>query len=386
MLVVALLVQRLVHGDAIELQHVQHRKPRIGRALEDAQQRAPELVGQLRCHVVEVDGGGDDGRVAGFRLAFGRAVDQRMVRLAPALEDGEKTVLLQSFGARRELHLGGISQVMRQLRRRGVAAAGLHLEAAQHDLLEPRRDVRLQLARWSGVAPQPLLQALELLRVAEGPDPRGEEIHQAADGEDVAPRIAADAQHLFGRHVGRCAIGHAEFLLHQVRQVAVVGQAIIDQHGFARRPEHDVRRLDVEVDDTLAVQRLHGIGNARADRRHLLRRHRHVVDLRQQGFAGQPLHHDIGLHGEIAIGDVARHMRPLEARHDHLLHLEADDGGGVLTFLQHGDLHQERGGIALFRHLPQAGHAAAMDEGAYVEAVEDGAGVEPGFRHWVRFR
>ena len=59
---------------------------------------------------------------------------------------------------------------------------------------------------------------------------------------------------LLRRHVGRGAVGQPELLLHQVGQLVVLRQPEIDQHGFARGAEHDVARLDVEMDDMLAVQ------------------------------------------------------------------------------------------------------------------------------------
>ena len=65
--------------------------------------------------------------------------------------------------------------------------------------------------------------------------------------------------------------------------------------------------------DALVMQRLQRIGDPRAELRHLLRRQRQVLELRQQGLALEPLHHDVGLDREIAVGHVARHMRALEA-------------------------------------------------------------------------
>jgi hypothetical protein len=53
-----------------------------------------------------------------------------------------------------------------------------------------------------------------------------------------------------------------------------------------------------------------------------------VIDQRFERFAGDTLVDDVGLHVEIADGDAAQHVPAGKPRQDHLLHLEADDGGG----------------------------------------------------------
>ena len=74
-LVVAIFVKGLVQGDAIELQHIETSKPGIGRAFKNAFGGAPEIVGELAVHVVEIDGHGDDGRIGGTGLRAGRTVN-----------------------------------------------------------------------------------------------------------------------------------------------------------------------------------------------------------------------------------------------------------------------------------------------------------------------
>jgi len=91
----------------------------------------------------------------------------------------------------------------------------------------------------------------------------------------------------------------------------------------------------------LAVQRGQRRGDAGADVGHLLGRQRRVVQARAQRVAGDALHDDEGLLGPVAAGDEARHMRAAQLRHQHLLDLEADDGGRVLAALDARHLHQQ---------------------------------------------
>ena len=62
--------------------------------------------------------------------------------------------------------------------------------------------------------------------------------------------------------------GSAVFFLHQIGQQVVMGEAEIEQNGFAGWAEHDVARLDVEMDDVLAVQIVQRLGYFHADLRH----------------------------------------------------------------------------------------------------------------------
>ena len=78
--------------------------------------------------------------------------------------------------------------------------------------------------------------------------------------KSVYERVA-DAKQLLGRNVGRGAERHAKFLLHQIRQVIVTRQAEIQEHRLAARPQHDVARLDIEVNDVLAVQIVQRLGD-----------------------------------------------------------------------------------------------------------------------------
>ena len=253
MLVVAFVIQRLIQRDAVELQDVEHRQARVRRAFENAQRAAAQLFGQFCRHVIEIDCSRDDGCVGCLNRTPDRWVDQHVRALASAPEHGEEAVSLALFGTRGESYLIGVTKIMRQLGGIGIAAARLHLEAAQHDLLEPGRNVRIELSRRHRIAPQALLQAPQLLRIAKGAHARCKEIHQAAERKEIAARVTADAHHLLRRHIGRRAIWQPELLLQKVGEVAVVGEAVVDQHRFARRAEQDVGGLHVEMHHALVV-------------------------------------------------------------------------------------------------------------------------------------
>ncbi len=96
-------------------------------------------------------------------------------------------------------------------------------------------------------------------------------VEDDAQGIDVraavgAVRIAAG---LFGRHVGRCAEDFA-FERHTDFAGIVLGQAEIEQVGFAAGIDDDVRRLQVAMDDAGLVGVVEGIGDLLADARGLL--------------------------------------------------------------------------------------------------------------------
>ena len=158
-----------------------------------------------------------------------------------------------------------MAQIERELRRGRIAPRRLDLDAAQHDLLQPGRIVRPQLPRRHRIAPQPPAHAGHRFRFRRTGARRSKRKQQHTEREQVAARIVADAEQLFGRDVGRGAERHAEFFLHQIGQLIMMRQAVIEQHGFARRAEHDVARLDIEMDDVLAMQIVQRGGDFHAD-------------------------------------------------------------------------------------------------------------------------
>ncbi len=190
-----------------------------------------------------------------------------------------KRVAPQSLGSRGQLDLIVMGEIEGELRRGRVAVARLDLEATQHDFLQPRRIVRPQPARRYRIAPQPAAHAAHRLAFAEWPHAGREEVEQNAQCEQIAARIVADAAQLLRRHVGRRPERHPKLFLHQIGKLVVMGEAEIQQHGFAGRPEHDVARLDVEMDHVLAVKVVQRLRDFYADFGHLR--------IRQRKF-GQP--------------------------------------------------------------------------------------------------
>ena len=265
-------------------------------------------------------------------------------------------------------------QVEGELRRAGVARVRVHLQAAQDHLLQPARQLGLERARRQRVAVQAPAQPGHAGGIAEGALAGSKVVQGHAQGEEVAARIAAHAQHLLGRDVGAGAHGQVELLGQQVGQLRVVGEAEVDQHGGAVGAEQHVARLHVEVDDVLRVQRLQRQRHARADVRDFFRRQRRLRQARAQRLARHALHHQVRLRAEVTGGDEARHMRAGEARQDHLLHLETDDGGRIVVGAQARDLHDQRQGMLGVAHAPQRGHAAAVQRLLQAETVNDRAG------------
>jgi hypothetical protein len=114
-------------------------------------------------------------------------------------------------------------------------------------------------------------------------------------------------------------------------------QAEIDQHGFAAGTEHDAARLDIVMDDMLPMQ----IGKRRrslaGDAHRLFKWERQIGEPAVQRLSGDPLDHDVRLAREVAGAETDRHMRFRQPRQDHLLHLEANDGGRNVALGYGGD-------------------------------------------------
>ena len=360
------VVEGGLRRDAPRLEHMQAGEPRPGSAREDLLRLVAQRRGQGVGGAAEVDRDGHDG--GGVQLG-GAGEGLRRLGAQAAAQHGQPAIPARPVRPRGQSDLFRVAQVEGELRRARVAQRGLHLEAAQDHLLQPGRDVGALAARRRRVAPEPALHALEVLRFPEGQVAGRELVQQRAQGEDVAARVMADAQRLLGRHVGHGAVGQAEFLRHQVRQLVVMREAVVDQHRLPRRAEQDVGGLHVEMDDMLAMQGIERIGDRRTDARDLLDRQRRLPQAQQQRRAFDPFHHDVGRRVEAGLGDEARYMRAGQARHDHLLHLEGDDGRGVLAFAQAGHLHQHGRVVRRAGNLQQHRHAAFVQDVADGEAV-----------------
>ena len=373
---VAGAVGQLVHADAVGLHdaHAGQARARLGR--DDAPHRLALQVEQRLGGVADIDRGQDDRRALelfAHRGPRGRLGAERAQPAPPGLQPPRRGVAAGALGQR---HLVGMAEIVHQVRGAGMAVLGLHLQAAQDDLLQPRRAVRPQPARRHRRLVEPLAQAAHAGGRAEGPLAGGQVVEHHAQREQVRARLAAQELHLLGRHVGHGAHRQVELLVEQIGQVVMAAQAVVDQHRLAARTEQDVARLDVEMDDVLAVQVVQRRGHPRADRGDLVDRQRRRIQLRAQRVAGDVLHDDVGPGREVALGDEARHMHAAQHRQDHHLDLEADDGGRILAALDARHLHQHRQPMIRMRHPPQAGHAALVQPLLEQEAVDQVAHAE----------
>ena len=266
----------------------------------------------------------------------------RQFAVETAAQHRRERIACLAFRPRGQLDLVGMAEIERQLRRGRITPDRLDLQAPQHHFLQPGRIVRLELARRIRVAPQPPPHAAQGLALAERPLACGEEVQQHAERKQVAARIVAHAEQPLGRHVGRGAVGQPEFFLQQVGQLIVMRQSEIDQHGLARGAKHDAARLDVVMDDVLPVQVGQRGGDLADDGPRLFIGDRQIGQALVERLARNALDHDIGLPREIAGPEAGRHVRPRQPRQDHLLHLETDDGGGILSLGYPRHLHQHR--------------------------------------------
>jgi hypothetical protein len=386
MLVAALLIEGPVDSDAAELQHVQAGEPSRRQCRQDPfggdangiVERLGSFCGVERHRHDRARGelGGD----VGFRPR------KRQAAVETPAPDRAERIAFQSFRPRRQPDLLGMAEIESELRRRRVTPDRLDLETAQHDFLQPRRVIIPQPARRMRIAPEPPPYGAQAFALAKRPDAGGEEIKQDAERKQVAARIIAHPEQALGRHVGRGAVGQAEFLLQEIGQVVVVRHPEIDQNGFAAFAKHDAARLDVMMNDVLPVQIGERGRDLAAKHPDLFVRQRQRVEPVVQRLAGDALHRDIGLPREIAGAETARHMRPRQPRQDHLLHLEADDGGGILAFGRERHLHQERHVDAGITGAPQRRHAASVEALSDGETIDDRAGLDSRLCHRLAAR
>src|SRR5688572_10154436 len=78
-------------------------------------------------------------------------------------------------------------------------------------------------------------------------------------------------------------------------------------------------------------------------------------------------------------GNEARNVRPGQARQDHLLHFEPDDGARIVAPADERHLHDEGTVETAVRHAPERGHPASVQLFVKLEAVDDRSGPE-----WAR--
>ncbi len=168
-------------------------------------------------------------------------------------------------------------------------------------------------------------------------------------------------QHLLRRDVGRRSHRQPELLGEKIGKPVVAREAEIDEHRLAALAEHHVARLEVEVDDVLAVQRVKREGDLRADPCHLLGVQRRPVQPGPERVATDVLHDDVRLRREVARGDEQRNVRTLEDGQDHLLHLEADDRRGIVPLAGARGIFITRGGCPGAGDAPERGHAPPVE-------------------------
>ena len=292
----------------------------------------------------------------------------------PAREVGAKARALGFAAATGDLHLLRVREVKRQVRRRRVALGGNRLQAAQHYLLQPRRQVRAQAPWRHRIDPQTLAQAGRRMRGAKGQARAAQLVEHDAQGEEVAARVTTHAHDLLRRDPGRRADGLAQLLGQQVWVMGVAGQAKVQQHGAAVGAQQHVGRLQVQVHGVLLVQGMHGARRGRAQTRDVF--HGQVGRKRQpvlQGVAGDVLHDQVGQARQVAAGDKAGHVAALQHLHQLALDLVADDGFGAIAGAHARHLHHQikaRPWAARSVHAVNVRHGAAVYAGLDAKAVD----------------
>src|SRR5580704_12675122 len=147
-----------------------------------------------------------------------------------------------------------MAQVQSEMRRALVALARIDFEAMQDDFLEPWRQVRPQTPRRQRRAGQPLAPLADGARLAERPRPGGEEIQEHAERKQITAPVVANAEQLLRRDIDAGADRACELLAGKIGQIEMAGEAEIEQHHFAVAvADHDIARLEIEMNDALAM-------------------------------------------------------------------------------------------------------------------------------------
>ena len=271
-------------------------------------------------------------------------------------------------------------QIEGEMRGGGITIGCFRFETTQHDLLEPFRQVGVNCTRWHRIHPQTLAQAGIGTRLAERQFARRQFVQHHADREQVAARIAAHADDLFGGHPRCRTDGLAGFLGEQIGIVRVAGESEIDQHGRAVGADHDVRRFQVEMAGILAMQVVRGEcdgGTEFADRVDGERVGR--VQETIERAAVDAFHHQIRVSGQVAGGDEAWDMRTGDGLQHLLLDFVTDDAAGPVAAEARSLHHHRKAGIGRAIGIGDGmdgTHAARMQAVADAEAVDDRAGRE----------
>ena len=111
----------------------------------------------------------------------------------------------------------------------------------------------------------------------------------------------------------------------QIGVARVTREAEVEQHGFTRGTQNKILRLEVEVNDLLKMNAVHGVGKCRPDAGDIFRWKRCAGDDRGHTLAIDPFHYDVRRCADIACCDEAWDVRPGQSGKGKLLHLQADD-------------------------------------------------------------
>ena len=148
-----------------------------------------------------------------------------------------------------------------------VAPPGVLLQAAHHDGVEGRRDVRVQVGGRRGELPHVLVGHRDRALPDEGGHPGEQLVHHHAQGVEVGAAVGGEALGLLGAEVG----GGADDRPGASQLVGVVpgpGDAEVGDLDGALGGEQHVGRLDVAVHQAAVVGGAQGGGDAGPDLGH----------------------------------------------------------------------------------------------------------------------
>ena len=197
-----------------------------------------------------------------------------------------------------DLDLSHSSEVGPQLVHQLIPVVGRLGEHLRDDVLEQRRHVRARAAERGRRVVQDLRGGFQPRGRAKRVRAGHGFVEHHAQREDVRPAVDLVPPHLFRRHVGQRAQDGAA--LGQIRtglrlgipSVHTLGQPEVEHLHMPACREHDVRRLQVAMDDLGGLRRFEGLADLHRDPEDLPQRHRLGGQPVLEGPAADILHGD----------------------------------------------------------------------------------------------
>src|SRR5262249_22329891 len=194
-----------------------------------------------------------------------------------------------------------VFEVVREFPGRLIALRRLALDGAVDNLLQLRRNARIDLPRRHGVIHQPVVHDGECVRAGERYFSRQHLVEHHAQSINIAARVAAFALDLLRGNVVRRAHGLGELREGQPFRTHIGGNAEVDQLDAILRVHHDVFRLQFAMDYAVGMDIFERRGDLQGDPESAFARE---LALLVQNLAQQPAVNPLHRHIDLTVIEV----------------------------------------------------------------------------------